>query len=146
MSLKVGDKVRIKSKEWYDKNKDENGEIKKNDIVFGKYYSEFCGLTMDINSLKDDMYYLLTISKNGHFESAILCCEDWFEPIRDGWLSTDEDYKLYIHSDEELKKSVIVNVPNDMEVSTDYRDWETDRKSTRLNSSHSGESRMPSSA
>ena len=27
-----------------------------------------------------------------------------------------------------------------------YRDWETDRKSTRLNSSHSGESRMPSSA
>ena len=29
---------------------------------------------------------------------------------------------------------------------TEYRDWETDRKSTRLNSSHSGESRMPSSA
>ena len=29
---------------------------------------------------------------------------------------------------------------------TTYRDWETDRKSTRLNSSHSGESRMPSSA
>ena len=28
----------------------------------------------------------------------------------------------------------------------DYRDWETDRKSTRLNSSHSGESRMPASA
>ena len=27
-----------------------------------------------------------------------------------------------------------------------YRDWETDRKSTRLNSSPSGESRMPSSA
>ena len=29
---------------------------------------------------------------------------------------------------------------------TGYRDWETDRKSTRLNSSHSGESRMQSSA
>ena len=28
----------------------------------------------------------------------------------------------------------------------DTIDWETDRKSTRLNSSHSGESRMPSSA
>ena len=27
-----------------------------------------------------------------------------------------------------------------------YRDWETDRKSTRLNSSHSSKSRMPSSA
>ena len=29
---------------------------------------------------------------------------------------------------------------------TEYRDWETDRKSTRLNSSHSAKSRMPSSA
>ena len=29
---------------------------------------------------------------------------------------------------------------------TRYRDWETDRKSTRLNSSHSTRSRMPSSA
>ena len=29
---------------------------------------------------------------------------------------------------------------------TNYRDWETDRKSTRLNSSHSAKSRMPSSA
>ena len=29
---------------------------------------------------------------------------------------------------------------------TGYRDWETDRKSTRLNSSHRSLSRMPSSA
>ena len=28
----------------------------------------------------------------------------------------------------------------------DYRDWETDRKSTRLNSSHITRTRMPSSA
>ena len=28
----------------------------------------------------------------------------------------------------------------------EYRDWETDRRSTRLNSSHSAKSRMPSSA
>ena len=31
-------------------------------------------------------------------------------------------------------------------VASEYRDWETDRKSTRLNSSHSAKSRMPSSA
>ena len=31
-------------------------------------------------------------------------------------------------------------------VEAGYRDWETDRKSTRLNSSHSAKSRMPSSA
>ena len=33
-----------------------------------------------------------------------------------------------------------------MTVNLRYRDWETDRKSTRLNSSHSAKSRMPSSA
>ena len=32
------------------------------------------------------------------------------------------------------------------ELGVTYRDWETDRKSTRLNSSHSAKSRMPSSA
>ena len=32
------------------------------------------------------------------------------------------------------------------EFTADYRDWETDRKSTRLNSSHLKLSRMPSSA
>ena len=37
-----------------------------------------------------------------------------------------------------------INVKN--EYTYTYRDWETDRKSTRLNSSHSAKSRMPSSA
>ena len=32
------------------------------------------------------------------------------------------------------------------DTAAEYRDWETDRKSTRLNSSHSAKSRMPSSA
>ena len=36
--------------------------------------------------------------------------------------------------------------PDDKRVKEQYRDWETDRKSTRLNSSHSAKSRMPSSA
>ena len=39
------------------------------------------------------------------------------------------------------KEIPIMNTP-----SWQYRDWETDRKSTRLNSSHSAKSRMPSSA
>ena len=34
----------------------------------------------------------------------------------------------------------------DGSVDATYRDWETDRKSTRLNSSHRSLSRMPSSA
>ena len=41
---------------------------------------------------------------------------------------------------EHLLKRLFVQLPQA------YRDWETDRKSTRLNSSHSAKSRMPSSA
>ena len=43
--------------------------------------------------------------------------------------------RLLKHRDEEIRRLKIL-----------YRDWETDRKSTRLNSSHITRSRMPSSA
>ena len=39
-----------------------------------------------------------------------------------------------------------VSNPESITRARDYRDWETDRKSTRLNSSHEIPSRMPSSA
>ena len=42
----------------------------------------------------------------------------------------------------EVKEYAIISNTHDGE----YRDWETDRKSTRLNSSHRSLSRMPSSA
>ena len=59
--------------------------------------------------------------KNAHYHAF---CSLVIEKISDGNLTWGE--------------SVIIALP--------YRDWETDRKSTRLNSSHSGEPRMPSSA
>ena len=45
-----------------------------------------------------------------------------------------------------LSKAAIAEVYGVPTVMLSYRDWETDRKSTRLNSSHSAKSRMPSSA
>ena len=46
-----------------------------------------------------------------------------------------------------LRVSEVINLKiKDIDSSRIYRDWETDRKSTRLNSSHSAKSRMPSSA
>ena len=44
----------------------------------------------------------------------------------------------------ESNKTIYVLIDSDMD--GPYRDWETDRKSTRLNSSHITRSRMPSSA
>ena len=49
-----------------------------------------------------------------------------------------------------LQNSLVTSISNAIVRTTHltglYRDWETDRKSTRLNSSHSAKSRMPSSA
>ena len=48
--------------------------------------------------------------------------------------------------DLEITLSIEERNVNPLPPTTAYRDWETDRKSTRLNSSHSAKSRMPSSA
>ena len=58
------------------------------------------------------------------------------------WLDQIHNYKSEIDSAGYFKEQLNID---EMEFNI-YRDWETDRKSTRLNSSHSGESRMPSSA
>ena len=48
--------------------------------------------------------------------------------------------------DEAMERLAKYIASSDEEKRIGYRDWETDRKSTRLNSSHSAKSRMPSSA
>ena len=47
-----------------------------------------------------------------------------------------------------VKEFAGIDISSDMNafLNVAYRDWETDRKSTRLNSSHRSLSRMPSSA
>ena len=70
----------------------------------------------------------------------------WFEKIR----STETEVELVRNGSESIeKRHMLIKFKGAQALSLDsrvYRDWETDRKSTRLNSSHSGESRMPSSA
>ena len=48
--------------------------------------------------------------------------------------------------DEEAAIEASIKITIEKKTKSVYRDWETDRKSTRLNSSHSRASRMPSSA
>ena len=57
------------------------------------------------------------------------------------------DFHIYYNVIEQLGRKISGNTTSWIYTfHREYRDWETDRKSTRLNSSHSAKSRMPSSA
>ena len=57
MKYKVGDKVRIKSLDWYNENKDETDDIEcSNNIWFYREMSKFCGKVMTIFFVGVDYY------------------------------------------------------------------------------------------
>ena len=59
MKYKVGDKVKIKSLEWYNENKNDFGLIFCNNICFDEKMIEFCGKTVTIVAQRDNKYYYI---------------------------------------------------------------------------------------
>lgn len=71
MKYKVGDKVRIKSKEWYDNNKDSRGDVTINsDIHFWKGMNVILGKEFTIKAV-DDIWYRLNESMYAVTEEMI---------------------------------------------------------------------------
>ena len=84
------------------------------------------------------IYYILLI----HFLQSLFACVI---------IESKEGIALYAEIELDKKERMCVEIPQEYQtregiLEYHYRDWETDRKSTRLNSSHSAKSRMPSSA
>ena len=95
-------------------------------------------LTRSIDNIKDRRLYLKkVIAHNKRLKRIDLQQLEQLERLQQ--LQQLERPRLHITSmdyrEVPIKKELVF-----------YRDWETDRKSTRLNSSHSAKSRMPSSA
>ena len=100
------------------------------------------------------MYYEL-YTKRMSAEAAQEIAKATYEKVKNeyelgkGLLSNEDDKNLRewiyggIHEGAEIIKIITDFLPAGKAA---YRDWETDRKSTRLNSSHRSLSRMPSSA
>ena len=82
--------------------------------------------------------------------------DDWHKPALDGIGYQDSLngesawWTDYVTTDPDLKRTsagkTVAWINYMTNVDRTYREWETDRKSTRLNSSHITRSRMPSSA
>ena len=84
--------------------------------------------------------FQLVLLPRDHGKSRMVAYRVAWEITRRPWIRI-----LYISATSNLAEKQLKFIQDILE-SRAYRDWETDRKSTRLNSSHSGESRMPSSA
>ena len=56
MKYKVGDRVRIKSLDWYNENKDEDGYIDCGVYSFFPFMSKFCGKTFEIAEVHSNCY------------------------------------------------------------------------------------------
>ena len=64
LKYKVGDKVRIKSLDWYNKNKDEYGNIDiSHDFTFYADRSKYCGKVFTIDVVFNDCY---TVKEDNH--------------------------------------------------------------------------------
>jgi hypothetical protein len=69
MKFKVGDKVRIKSLDWYNENKEHNGIVVMGNYNFHETMSEYCGMTAIITDMasphthKKGGFYLLDIDE-----------------------------------------------------------------------------------
>ena len=73
----------------------------------------------------------------GHNNGDLVTTVDYTDIINTKWVKED----LY---SQQYARATDGNYVDNVYII--YRDWETDRKSTRLNSSHRSLSRMPSSA
>ena len=76
MNYKVGDKVKIKSLEWYKANKDKNGAVYCGDIPFVRSMSEFCGKILTVNRLyySTDTYEMLEDLEGFDWNDGMIEC------------------------------------------------------------------------
>ena len=136
MKYKVGDKVKIKSLSWYNKNRNEYSSVVQNGISFTYSMSEYCGKIATIASIgSDNEHYIIDID-GGEWD----WCDYMFEDEQ-GFLfevKKDEGLKL-ISLSEELHKERRYNcacmamqgIVSGIMQSTEWNGWSDDYISKR---------------
>ena len=113
---KIGDKVRIKSLDWYNKNKDSNGDIEFEDgWHFTKPMSKFCGKEMIIERIshavnpphymmRDNIFAWTDEMIEGLVEEETKNNNDMEEKeTLLGWVKESDTLRLVTHKDYEIK-------------------------------------------
>jgi hypothetical protein len=92
MKYKVGDKVRIKSLDWYNENKNDFGLIFCNNICFDEKMIEFCGKTVTIVAQRDNKYYYIKEDN---------CLSFWSEDMIEGLADEPQEKMVSLEKVEE---------------------------------------------
>lgn len=129
MEYKIGDKVRIKSFDWYIQNKDEDGVVRCGDRVFDDYMSVFCGSIVTIG----EIYHI------GYDIKEDMQCRTWNEDMFEGLVERHGKTYPYKIGDRVILKgnnrcatitdlkynswgnlSYYIKIDNDKDISVDY--------------------------
>ena len=86
MKYKIGDKVRIKSLDWYNQNKDENGFVLCGNRIFDNYMSVFCGSVVTICG--EYSYYC------GYDIREDMQCRTWTDDMFEGLADAEPQEKI----------------------------------------------------
>ena len=129
MEYKIGDKVKIKSLDWYNQNKDEDGVVCCGDKVFDDYMSVFCGDIVTIG----EIYHI------GYDIKEDMQCRTWTEDMFEGLVERHGKTYPYKIGDRVILKgnnrcatitdlkynswgnlSYYIKIDNDKDISIDY--------------------------
>ena len=95
MKYKVGDRVKVKSLDWYNKNKNEHGEIICGAQMFVDEMSVHCGEVLTIKKIVfDDSYFM---KDKGYL---------WTDEMIEGLADEEQDSKLYTEKDWDKEQEI----------------------------------------
>ena len=100
MRFKVGDRVRIKSLDWYNENKDEYGYVRCIDSLFTPEHSKYCGCEFTISHITEFRIPSYVMDNNGH---------EWTDEMIEGFVEEENVLNKWtgLKVELELSKSVI---------------------------------------
>ena len=107
-------------------------------------YKDIKGIREDVNQIKIDQAKIGVITENA--TKAIEKLNETLDSSKETMIAMAQSIKDSNNISAMNTSASQILTEGDLTIFSSYRDWETDRKSTRLNSSHSAKSRMPSSA
>lgn len=103
MKRKIGDKVRIRSKEWYEQNKNEHGLITETQPNFVSSMSRYCGRIATIIEIDEDGDYKIDLDPNYYwsdkmFEETLYLPGDKVKMKSREWFEANKDEKGIIRN------------------------------------------------